>query len=121
MEKIFFEIDNEDFVLHIMRDESWKEGEVYPIQKYESFKNGEGSGWGYLDVNDNSIIDSSIDARKLFNFSFVWRGVWEGRIYFKDDEYWSEELSTISKLWDAIEVKMKDRIKQQNPENTYDA
>ena len=116
MKKIFFKTDDEDFVVHLIKDEHWKEGEVYPIYKYTDT-----DGWGYQSDQDGAPIDSHEEARCLFNFSFCWRGVWEGRIYFKDDEYWSEELSTISKLWDEIERKMKHIIKKQNPDNTYDA
>ena len=42
------------------------------------------------------------DCRCAFEFNF-WRGVWEGRIYFKDEEYWSEELKVMSDIWEQIE------------------
>ena len=116
MEKIFFKIDNEDFVVHLIKNDHWKEGEVYPIYKYT-----DSDGWGYQSDQDGIPTDDVKEARCLFNFLFCWRGVWEGRIYFKDDEYWCEELSTISNLWNEIEIKMKDIIKQQNPDNMYDA
>jgi hypothetical protein len=116
MEKIFFKIDNEDFVVHLIKNDHWKEGEVYPIYKYT-----DSDEWGYQSDQDGMPTDDAKEARCLFKFLFCWRGVWEGRIYFKDDEYWCEQLATINKLWNAIEVKMKDRIKQQNPDNTYDA
>ena len=115
MEKIFFEIDSEDFVVHLVKDEHWKEGEVYPIMRASN-----SDEWSYKSNDDGCPIDTTEGATCLFDFMFCWRGIWEGRVYFKDDEYWCEQLATISELWDAIEVKMKDRIRTQNPENKYD-
>ena len=122
MEKIFIEIDHEDFIIHIEQDNTRIEGEIYPIQKYE--KVGElGEKWGYIklfdgDIHENHEPDNS--CRRLFDFSFCWRGVWEGRIYFKDDEYWSEEIKTMSELWDKLLPTLKQKIKSLNPEYIYD-
>ena len=58
-------------------------------------------------------------ARCLFEFSFCWRGIWEGRIYFKDDEYWGEELEELKNLWDKIQAVFKERIKKEFPDNVY--
>lgn len=58
-------------------------------------------------------------ARVFFNFSYVWRGVWEGRIYFKDEEYWCNELKTIHELWEKIEVFCKEKITLANPDATF--
>ena len=60
------------------------------------------------------------DCRIMFEFSFVWRGVWEGRVYMKDQEYWSEELKEMSDAWDEIQIKFKEMIRQLDPNMNYD-
>lgn len=116
MEKIFFDLrEGESFVVHLNKDEKWKDGDVYPINKYIGTEN-----WGYQAQKDGGHLDTTEGARCLFGFLFCWRGVWEGRIYFKDDEYWSEELGTIKELWEEIEKNLKARMKTQFPGNYYD-
>ena len=114
MEKIFIDTENEHFVIHLNVDETILKGEVYPIQEYNE------KDWGYQSLHNGSHLDNTEGSRCFFDFRFCWRGVWEGRIYFKDQEYWSEELGTIKELWDKIEVIMKERIKKDNPQWTYD-
>lgn len=59
------------------------------------------------------------DSRLMFEFIFEWRGVWEGRIYFRDDEFWSEELSHMTDFWNQLEVKLMDLIIAANPEYKF--
>lgn len=103
----------EEFAVLFERDDDYAmrwHGEAYPIYKYSD---------GEYSFISNQSSDSESDIKKarcMFHFSFCWRGVWEGRIYFKDEEYWSEELSTMSNLWDQIEARLKKQIKQDNPD-----
>ena len=94
----------------------WIRGWFYYISYWENL-NGQ-TGWHYLSKSDSSVTYDEVNdnVRIMFSFSFVWRGVWEGRIYFSDDEYWSEELKTISILWDKIEAILKDKIRENNPD-----
>ena len=116
MEKIFFDLrEGESYVVHLNKDGHWKDGDVYEINRYIGTDD-----WGYIARQDGSHLDDTEGARCLFGFLFCWRGVWEGRIYFKDDEYWSEELNTIKELWQEIEKNLKTRIRNQNPGTNYD-
>lgn len=117
MKKIFIDIDHESFVVHLNKDERIKDGDVYPIEKYDG---SQGVDYGYKSDQDGSHLDTKEGARCLFGFLFSWRGVWDGRIYFKDEEYFSRELVTIKRAWDEIEKLMKARIKEQYPDHVYD-
>lgn len=59
------------------------------------------------------------DARVMFEFSYCWRGVWEGCIYFKDEEYWSLEIKQMAEAWDKVESIVKQLIKSENPDYKY--
>ena len=54
--------------------------------------------------------------------SYVWRGVWESRIYFPDDnEYWGERFTDMATLFkDFIEPFCKDVIISRDPDNCYE-
>lgn len=119
MEKIFVELDDEKFVIHLKKDGAYLNGGVYSILEWKKPDTNE-KGWSYQNNQNGSTTDTIENARCFFGFIFCWRGVWEGRIYFKDDEYWSEELETISNLWSKIEALLKERIKKENPDNEYD-
>jgi len=43
--------------------------------------------------------------------TYCWRGVWEGRLYFPDDEYWSDELSELNTIFDIVEEYIKETNK----------
>ena len=43
-------------------------------------------------------------AVKRFEGSICWRGDWDNRIYFTDDEYWAEELEEMQ----AVYVHVRD-------------
>lgn len=115
MEKLLFDLDHESFVVHLVEDEQWKKGCVYPINRHLGTKE-----WVYQSYKDGSGLKSEEGAVCLFSFLFCWRGVWEGRIYFQDDEYWSEQLSVMSELWSKIEEVLKKKIKLQKPDQLYD-
>lgn len=66
--------------------------------------------------NYEGTVTDADSEKQLFKFSFVWRGCWEGRVYFIHDEYWGEELTIISQLWDNITNFLKEQIRAENPE-----
>ncbi len=130
LERIFIETNNERFVIEFqdinsgfLTDVFGKfvnfRGLAYPILDWQR-ATGKEKGWSYTSTHDGGTTDDLNDARIMFEFSFCWRGVWEGRIYFKDDEYWCEEINTMSELWKLIEPQLKDRIRKANPNNIYD-
>ncbi len=118
MEPIIIKANDNDFIVHFNNTGTpecnmrW-EGIATEIVIYN---NGE---WEYRSNSSSQMVSNIEGARTWFEWSFVWRGVWEGRIYFKDDEYWSSEMKTISELWNKIEVIVKDRIKTDNPDYKF--
>ena len=58
---------------------------------------------------------------KKLEGSFCWRGVWEGRLYFPDEEYWGEEIAELSELYnDYILPWCKNFIKERDQHDYYD-
>lgn len=120
----FFIDDNgcESQVVHLHKDDSMRfYGVVYPISRWTK-QSGHEAGWAYNSNSSGGLThdDLNDDCDVLFEFIFCWRGVWEGRIYFPDDEeYWSSDLHMIANVWDLIELHLKQRIIKDNPD--YDA
>lgn len=117
MEPLFIEIDGEDFIIHFVKEEGnttffWN-GTASQIQKFAD------NTWLYQSRDSSDFTSDIKEARVWFEWSYCWRGIWEGRIYFKDDEYWCEEMDTIPKLWNSIEVAVKAKIILDNPEYDY--
>ena len=100
----------------------WIDFEVYPVQDYKRLS-GE-SGTCYINKEDepNGIeeFDEGVCLMKMKG-SFCWRGMWEGRLYFTDEEYWDEELTELCDLYNNhIEVWCKEFIKSREPDRNYD-
>ena len=107
--------DCNEFVVIFHSDGSkcrWS-GKVVEIQ---TFADGT---WIYQSNKSSDFTRNIEDARIWFEWSFCWRGVWEGRVYFKDSEYWGEEMEIIPLIWKEIESKVKARIRQDNQDNKY--
>ena len=113
---VFIKVDDViEFIVHFVVDDNRAEGSVYPIHRWKSAVDGS-EGWSYDSIQDGGSVDVlSEECRCEFEFSYCWRGVWEGRIYFKDSEYWSEELKVMSDLWDELEPEIKARIRESCP------
>lgn len=119
MNKSIITIDHNTHSVEYSEDGFWYKGSAYPVSVYDF---DEREKVFYISKKDGGDILSpgaTEDIRVLFEFSFCYRGVWEGRIYFKDDEYWSEELMDMAKLWDEIQIVLKEKIKVQNPEQLF--
>jgi hypothetical protein len=114
MEHKILIIDGCDFLVYFKKEheKSWK-GMAVQIQIFSS---GE---WMYQSKNSSDQTKDITEARVWFDWSFCWRGVWEGRVYFRDDEFWDEEMKTIYLLWEEIEKMMKEKIKSDNPDYEY--
>jgi hypothetical protein len=114
MTPIFLESESEDFAV-FLKDEGSPEyrmrwsGEVYPIYKYTD-------GFYFIHENNSGNELDKAKARMWFEFSYCWRGVWEGRVYPKQEEFWGEDISIVSDLWDQIEKICKDKITADNPD-----
>ena len=119
MEPKILNINNEDFIIHF-KDEglpSYKTNWSGTATEIQVFSDGT---WMYQSNHSSDFVNELKDARVWFEWSFRWRGVWEGRIYFKDEEYWSEEMETIPLLWKQIKVLVKKKIKSDNPGMRFD-
>lgn len=104
MEPKLIEANGEDFIIHFKEEGSpdykmrWS-GTVNQIEKFD----------------DETWRHQSSEPTWL-EWSFCWRGIWEGRVYFKREEYWGEEMETIAQIWRQIEDIVKGRIKSDNPD-----
>jgi len=110
-----------DFMVHF--DISvYVQFEVYPIQEWEEIMTGK-KGFDYIDKEKEPDAIKEFEEGKCLKKmegSYCWRGVWEGRLYFTDVEYWGEELLKLSELYNKIEIWCKKFIKERNPERLYD-
>ena len=91
-------------------------GSIYPILWWVDLKNDKKEGWSFRNPLDGGTTDVLSEAVVMFEFSFCWRGVWEGRVYFKQEEYWSEEIAEMNDIWNQIEPLLKDKIKAYDPQ-----
>lgn len=124
--KIIISVDDscEHFIIHYKQKENWNKsysGDIYFAAKSHSF-----DGEEFIRYNDkNSSVEShdelNDECRLAFSFNFCWRGVWEGRIYFpNDEEFWDEELETFNLLWIKVKEFFKSKIKEDNKNDYFD-
>lgn len=109
-----------DYMVHFKFD-TWIYFKVYPINDWEDMKGN--TGFAYCSKTSSDMVDvfNEETCREIFRGSFCWRGVWEGRIYFTDYEYWGEELKEISDLYNnQIVPWCKDYIKKESPKTVYE-
>jgi hypothetical protein len=113
--------DYEIYKVIIAKDEgTFIEGSVYPVEEWYNIET-EDSGYAFRNSNDGTNIDELDEfCECAFCFSYVWRGVWEGRIYFQEEEYWSEDLTGMSQLWEKLKLELQEQIKLNNPNYTYE-
>jgi len=111
-----------NFKVHIDTDDTTLEFEVFPVQDWTNTKGEIGTSYIKKDTGSEPLkeFDSKI-ALKRFEGSFCWRGIWEGRIYFVDDEYWGSELKEMTDLYENYIVPWCiDFIKKRDPNSIYD-
>lgn len=87
-------------------------GSVVQINWFENEKDL----W-YQSNTSSDLTKKRSEARVWFQFLWIWRGCWEGRIYFIDDEFWSDELAVIHTIWQKIEPILKARMKELDAKN----
>ena len=110
-----------EFMVHFNTECNCIEFAVYPIVTSYT---PEGEHICYVDMSYSFEPLDEFDENKAstrFIGSFVWRGVWEGRIYFTDDEYWGDELKEMADLYENNIVPWcKEFIKKRDPSSRYD-
>ena len=113
----------DDFMIHLDTRQHTIQFEVYPVQDWTHLPTGK-EGTNYINKEDEPDSREEFEeckCLKKLEGSFCWRGVWEGRLYFTDDEYWGEDIEELSRLYnDKILPWCKDFIKNREPDNTYD-
>ena len=112
-----------DYMVHFKTDKHTLEFEVYPVQDWKHLPTGE-KGFSYIGKeNEPDTIEEFENGKCLIKLkgSFCWRGVWEGRLYFTDEEYWGEDIEELSRLYnDFIVPWCKQFIKKRKTSNYYD-
>jgi len=86
--------------------------DINPIQQYTDFDGH--SGYQYLNKENEQDGVEFIEGEVFTKLTgtYCWRGIWEGRLYFQNDEYWSEDLKEISDLFsDVVEPECKNIIR----------
>lgn len=111
------------FMVHVDTRQNWLKFEVYPVQDWTHLPTWK-QGTSYIDKEDEpderEEFEEGMCLKKLEG-SFCWRGVWEGKLYFTDDEYWGEDIEELSRLYnDKIVPWCKDFIKKREPHGYYD-
>ena len=112
-----------EYMVHIDTSNNRLEFQVYPVFDV-SFIGESTTTIEYIDKatepNTTPIFDKDKCLMQMEG-SYCWRGVWEGRICFTDDEYWGEELAYLSELYNEYIVKWcKEFIKKRDPSINYD-
>ena len=112
-----------DFIIHFKTDERCIYFEVYPGCIWTDANTNE-EMTGYIDKDREPMERMKFkegSCVKKIEGSFQWRGVWEGRLYFTDEEYWGEEIEELSRIYnDHITPWCKDFIKKREPGDYYD-
>lgn len=85
------------FIIHFKNNKSTVEFIVYPIVEYVGTND-----FAYLNKNDNNehidVFDEDKCSVKFYGF-YSDRGVIESKLYFHDEEYQGEDLSTMSDIY----------------------
>lgn len=104
-------------IAHVIVRDWIYEGLLYPVSKC-IHRDGRISFEYQSSTNSLDYFEEVNDECKLyFRFNFMWRGVWEGRIYFpNDEEFFSEELEEMNLLWNCLVEQMKSDIRKANPD-----
>lgn len=91
-------ITTDEFAVHIKREaENWMSFVAYPIVRSAK----DDKLFWYYDQSESPIIEEFDEKTCFSKFkgSYCWRGVWEGRLYFTDEEYWGSDLSDMHDLY----------------------
>lgn len=118
MESLIIEIENRAFIVHFENDEyltiktNWY-GSVAEICVFDD------GVWEYQSSKSSDTTNDLEKARIWFDFIFCWRGCWEDRIYFKEEEFWHGEIMIIPSIWKKIEDVLKKKIKLDNPDYEF--
>ena len=111
-----YKIVNDSYVVHFDTSDKWIQFEAYPI-----WEASDGT-YEYLNKNsDHSEKEFNENCLCSLKGSYCWRGIWEGRIYFQQEEYWIQDVEEISDLLNRFVIPhCKEVIMKKDPHNFYD-
>lgn len=98
---------SENFIVRIYSKNKTIYADVYPIVKFSD------GSWAYTSIKEgfNKFYkELNGDCRTLFRVTCRWLGVWDGRLYFPDEEYYSDELQTMFDIWKQLEPILQSKI-----------
>lgn len=100
-----------DYLIIIDTKESLLKFSVYPIVLLD-----DEDEHSFCDKHSSDTVEKFDESkiRIMFKGSYCWRGVWEGRICFTDNEYWDHEISEINELFNKhIEPWCKQHLRDR--------
>ena len=114
--KTYLVDDNEAtaYNVHFKRDIDWSSKILFHVYPVILWKKEEGqTGIAYKHKIDDGWADVFNAQEVLMKFygSICWRGDWESRIYFTDEEYWGDELEEMHKLFIFIKSHCKSLLR----------
>lgn len=108
--------DFNGYFVHMNTDNFRLYFSVYPCVDFIGLNGEKGTAYQAKDSSEMTIEFEKDKVQCLFEGSYCWRGVWEGRIYFRDDEYWDDNLMEMAKLYEnSIKPWCETFIKEREP------
>lgn len=116
MEPIIIKLDDYyHFMINFMKvDDKYWEGSATELIH---FSNGE---YMYMSKHASEPTEDPDRARVWFEWMIRYYSSWDCRVYFKDDEYQSDEMEIILALWKQIENVVRSKIIQDHPDESFD-
>lgn len=106
-----------NYIVRFTDDGTWVNFETFPVT--DAHKLGEPDNLFPQFQKDNDWIDSIEEADKDFEGSYCWRGVWEGRLYFLQEEYWGEDLAEMNEVYNEHIVPWCEAYIQKRDKKEY--
>lgn len=90
----------------------WMNGVLAPCNTSE-----DGSVPFFVIQHDGATGEGPFDKsihEAYFDFSINYRGVWETRIYMRENEKWGSDIFTMAELWKELVPKLADLYRAAN-------
>ena len=98
--------------------QNWVSYFVY--EACEGFAPNEPKQWYLTTEEDPQGFSLTLDEYKqafyTMSGSVVWRGVWDVRVYFKDEEYFDTDFDGLHKVYTQITELLKQELRIDNPD-----
>jgi len=92
----------------------------YVYEAFEASAPNEPKQW-YLTTQEDRqgcclTLDQCQEAFYTMSGSVVWRGVWDVRLYFYDEEYFDTDFDNLHKVYTQITELLKEELWSRNPD-----